>query len=529
MFDSAAFRLCKSRAAMVALAAAVWWSPQPVEAARNILLVIADDYGIDSNSLYNSTPGASLPPTPTINALKSSGVLFRNACANPTCSPTRCCIHTGRQAFRTGVGQQITSAADAQLTASEFTLPEAFAANSGLGYQLALFGKWHLNNGVNSPGTIGGWPHFAGFLVGAVPSYTNWTKTVDGVQTANTNYTTTEFVNDAVAWINARGAQPWFVYLAFNAPHTPFHKPPTNLITAPYTALSGTQANINANPRPYYEAATQAMDTELARLFAQTGVNAGNTDIIFLGDNGTPSQVVQAPFPSTRAKDTIYEGGIHVPLIIAGPDVVNPNRESTATVNGVDLFGTILELAGINLTATLPTDRSYDTKSLLPILKNTADATRYGFSEQFGSSLTTAATGRTVRTEQYKLLLFGDGRREFYDLANDPAEASNLLTGALSADQQQNYSLLNFQLATDQETLATPVVTTQGFSGSQYVVTVARDTTMTYELWRGSDLSSTGWVPVSNAIIATGATTVTLTDPTPGAGKQFYRVLATKL
>lgn len=142
-------------------------------ASQNILLIIADDYDADSSSLYNSTSnGTSLPPTPNIISLAQSGVLFRNAYANPVCSPTRATIMTGRHGFRTGIGDVVAMGTPA-LTAAEFTLPEAFAANSGLGYSLAQFGKWHLANGLNAPNTIGGWPHFSGSLQGAISSYTN--------------------------------------------------------------------------------------------------------------------------------------------------------------------------------------------------------------------------------------------------------------------------------------------------------------------------------------------------------------------
>src|SRR3954454_23674972 len=124
-------------------------------AQQNILLIIADDYGADSSSLYNSTNnGASLPPTPNIESLARAGVVFKNAYANPICSPTRACLITGRFGFRTGIGDVIVGPGSAVLTSAEFTLPQAFAANSGLGYQLAQFGKWHLNNAPNSPNNI---------------------------------------------------------------------------------------------------------------------------------------------------------------------------------------------------------------------------------------------------------------------------------------------------------------------------------------------------------------------------------------
>ena len=109
-------------------------------AKQNILLIIADDYGVDSSSLYNSTNnGAQLPPTPNINSLVTNGVLFRNAYANPLCSPTRACLLTGRFGFRTGIGD-VVGGTQGPLAATEFTLPKAFT-NTALGYQLAQFGK----------------------------------------------------------------------------------------------------------------------------------------------------------------------------------------------------------------------------------------------------------------------------------------------------------------------------------------------------------------------------------------------------
>ena len=197
---------------------------------QNILLIIADDYGVDSSSLYNTnTPGSitTLPPTPNIASLVTNGVVFRNAYANPVCSPTRSCILTGQHGFRTGVGDIVDFGPS--LTTSSFTLPKAFT-NAALGYSFSQFGKWHLAAGPNSPRTVGGWTNFAGSIQGAVANYTNWTKVINGANTLNyTNYATTDLVNDATSWITNRGTNAWFVWAAFNAPHTPFHNPPTNL------------------------------------------------------------------------------------------------------------------------------------------------------------------------------------------------------------------------------------------------------------------------------------------------------------
>ena len=133
-------------------------------AKQNILLIIADDYGVDSSSLYNSTNnGASLPPTPNINSLASNGVVFTRFYANPLCSPSRSCILTGQYGFRTGVGDVV--GVGVALTTNAFTLPEAFT-NAALGYKLSQFGKWHLANPLNSPRTVGGWTNFLGCIPG---------------------------------------------------------------------------------------------------------------------------------------------------------------------------------------------------------------------------------------------------------------------------------------------------------------------------------------------------------------------------
>ena len=408
---------------------------------RNILLIIADDFGVDSFPL-TATAGASLPPMPNITALKNSGVLFRNAYSQPTCSPTRACILTGRNPIRTGIGAQLTDATSPQLQASEFTLPEAFAANSGLGYSLAMFGKWHLNSGAgtnDTPRTIGGWPTFKGTIIGALPDYFAWTKVTNGVAgaTPTTTYATTDTADDVISFITTRPAgTPWFAWAAFNAPHAPFHVPPSGLHTY------GTPTT----NRGMYEAACQALDTEVGRILAN--VNLGTTDVIFLGDNGTPGQVIQTPYNTAHSKETLYAGGTRVPMIIAGPDVVSPNRESTAPVNVADLYSTILELAGINVATTQPQDNPLDAKSLLPILKNTTDLERTGFSQMFSSALATSVSGRAITDAAgYTLIQFDDGHEEFYNQITDSNEANNLLGTTVSSTAAAAYAALKLKLA----------------------------------------------------------------------------------
>ncbi|MFM7182147.1 MAG: sulfatase-like hydrolase/transferase [Verrucomicrobiales bacterium] len=430
---------------------------------RNVLLIIADDYGIDSNSLYNSSPGAALPPTPNINALKTTGVQFRNAYAQPTCSPTRASMLTGRHPFRHGVTTAVT-ANDGQLQAGEFTLPRAFAANGGLGYSLAQFGKWHVTVGqniANDPANIGGWPHYSGCLTGSLVggsggtgTYTSWTKTINGVTgSANgtTTYATTDVTNDALAWIGARGSNPWFAWVAYNAPHTPFHKPPNNLHTYDTTVADWSTLAINsnaANQRTHHNAAVEAMDTEIGRLLADMSPAVrANTWIIFIGDNGTTNQVIQAPFNTGHSKDSLYEGGVRVPLFISGPGLVAPNRESTALVHAVDLYSTILEMVGINVATTQPAVKPIDSRSLMPLLHNQSEPARVAYAEESGAAISAADSGRTVRIGDFKLIRFNDNTERLHQISTDPNEQTNLLASALNSTALAAYNQLTAQLA----------------------------------------------------------------------------------
>ncbi|HCN30840.1 MAG TPA: hypothetical protein DIT64_19395 [Verrucomicrobiales bacterium] len=410
----------------------------------NLLLIIADDLGADSFPL-TAAAGAPAPPMPNLSALKNSGVLFTSAYAHPTCSPTRASILTGRHPFRTGIGNALTGAASPQLQASEFTLPEAFAANPARGYALAMFGKWHLNAGAGSndtPRTIGGWPHFSGTLTGALADYSSFTKITNGATSAVTTYATTDTADDVIAWIGAQGAGPWFAWAAFNAPHSPFAFPPDHLHS--YDGAAATNRNM-------YEAMCEALDTEAGRILA--AVSLAETNVIFLGDNGTPQNVIQTPYTSGHAKGTIYSGGVRVPMIIAGPAVAAPGRVSAEVVHAADLYATILELAGISVGATQPAGQALDSRSLLPILQNSAATTaRTAFSQQFGEGLADSAAGRGVTdAEGNRLLVFNDGREEFYATAADANEGSNLLGASITPAAQSAYMGLRLALASHQE------------------------------------------------------------------------------
>ena len=481
-------------------------------APKNILLIIADDYGVDSSSLYNSTnTGASLPPTPNIASLATNGVVFGRAYANPVCSPTRSCLLTGQDGFRTGIGDVVDNGPS--LTTNAFTLPKAFT-NGAPGYAFAQFGKWHLNFNPNSPRNVGGWTNYMGALPGAVPNYTNWTKTVNGVSSNNYPiYATTDLVNDATNWISARGTNAWFVWAAFNAPHTPLQAPPQNL--CPNYPL-----NTLTNNRRMFEAMVEALDTEIGRLLSV--VDRANTHIIFLGDNGTATNVLQPPFPPLRGKDTLYEGGTHVPLIISGPAVLSPNRTNATLANMVDVFATILDLAGTSVAVAVPTNVPIDGQSLLPALQSTNTITRHAYSELFGTNIAANVGGRALRDDRFKLLRFSNGLDEFYDLQTDPYEATNLLNGTLTATQQQYHDRLFFWFY-GYSTNSGPRIASSAWSNAQFSCTLTQ--AASYALWRCDDLATTFWSPVTNVVASTNGSSVTLKDVSPLATRGFYSVV----
>ncbi|MGJ8644753.1 MAG: sulfatase-like hydrolase/transferase [Luteolibacter sp.] len=387
---------------------------------RNILLLIVDDWGIDSSPLDNDTtrnPGTTFPAMPNFEALAARGVRFTSAYAQPTCAPTRASIITGRFAFRHGIG----TPGGANLPASELTLPEIFTATESP-YALASFGKWHLGGGDNGPSEIGGWPHFAGILRGGVDDYYDWSKTTNGVTKKSTAYTTTDQVNDTLAFIKSNSEKPWFAWVGFNAPHTPFHNPPENLHTKGKTS-------VEKSNRTAYEAALEALDAELGRILSS--VDLENTHIILIGDNGTPGQVVQAPFDRTHSKGSLFQGGIHVPLVIASPDIAAPGTVSEPT-HCVDLFSTILEMAGIDLSAATNT---LDSCSLLPLIGGQTTPNRTAVSEQFGNIRGGGSEGRAIISAlhpDYKLIAYGDptaapvSKYLIFDISTDPNEQSAL-------------------------------------------------------------------------------------------------------
>ena len=414
------------------------------QAQHNVILIIADDIGTDYFGFYEY--GKDTVDVPNIRFLLKKGIRFSNAMSNPVCSSTRAGILTGRYSFRTKVGGIVGGEGGSNpLDTSETTIPRLLNAYNPK-IAKANIGKWHLQQAMpvanlKFPNVLG-YDHYEGGFIGQLPSYTNWTKHTNGVASTITNYATSENVNNAVSWIKLQKANPFFLWLAFNAPHAPYHLPPANLHK--YSNLSGTNQDIMQNPKSYFKAAMQALDTELGRLIDSLRVmnRLDSTDFIFIGDNGNEIRTVQI-VDSDRAKGTVYQYGVHVPFIIAGPSVINPNRTSDALVNTADIFATVLELFGMsNWSLQIQTNKPVDSKSILPIIKNTNTEIRpWSFCEIF-RLMPDTRDGKAMRNFDYKLFRFDDGRQEFYHLKNDPEEHVDLLKGSLNNEDVTNYYYL---------------------------------------------------------------------------------------
>lgn len=195
-------------------------------------------------------------------------------------------------------------------------------------------------------------------------------------------YRTTIETDAAIEWINSRPAnKPWMATVSYSAVHTPWQQPPRNLLAGHVGPLDHLDCTGGVDTRIIQDRMTEALDTEFGRLLVETGLAsynddgslnydpaASNTVIVIAGDNGSLAMAVKAPFDLTRAKGSAYQTGVWDPLIIAGPQVAQPDREVDHMVNMVDLFQFFAELAGIDAHRAVP--RTIDSVGVLPYLKD---------------------------------------------------------------------------------------------------------------------------------------------------------------
>jgi len=417
---------------------------------RNILIIVADDMGIDLSRQYSALTGnspASLAATPTLNKLQQSGIIFDNAWANPLSSPTRAGFLTGKHSFRTAITDVVPVGKDGLATA-EITLPELI---SRAGYVSGLFGKWHLGGNAKQPMAQGFSTH-KGILAGSLSSrpsrgYDKWRKYEGGIivdgylktprnRELVTTYATQANVQDAAYWISRQGkfARKWLAVVAFNAPHAPLHTP-----NARCDGVKSTAPDINRM--------IECMDTHIGWLLDKIDEHGEleNTTVIFFADNGTTRNSLMQPFkdsPNASYKAHVFEGGIRVPYIIsdgyhyknAKPApatsglgyISNPGRRVNAMAHTLDVFATVVNITGVS------NPRTFDSVSLLSVIAPSQTRPLSSRSEMYTDSCTDSLFQAAIRDNEYKLIYKVDytakARIENLSLykVTDLAETTNL-------------------------------------------------------------------------------------------------------
>lgn len=458
---------------------------------RNVLILLADDMGVDRMAIYDGpdTPDY-LAPTPNLDVLAEEGLVFSNMWSMHVCGPSRVALQTGRYPRRTGWGMNaniepetipIVNTDDPELDAGFITLGELVKHSPWHDYDTAHLGKWQINTPYSDTsfelGSVSaavhsqGYEWFQGTIIG-VESWFGSTAAPNGLSFfkfgmfendgsyvlmdgGDATYATTVQAGDAVEWITNEAPidRPWLLVVAFNAPHDPHHVPPDALYTGPVPA-SDTDKQL---------AAIEAMDTEIGSILDV--VDLEDTLVIFTSDNGTDGSAAGSGEVAGKMKNTLYEGGIRVPLIVAGaglsPDFSNDIGEvdfSEALVSVVDIFPTIAEIVGVDPTE-LPSNLEPETVPLaidgvsfagvldgtLPEgLREFAYAERFepgGSHEVWGYELDHMA----IRDASHKLMWDGVSDTEIGFFAYD-AEGHAVGITTLTADDIVHYDALKAEM-----------------------------------------------------------------------------------
>ena len=318
----------------------------------NILYVVSDDHGWKDVGFHGSDIR-----TPTLDRLAESGARLEQFYAQPMCTPTRAALMTGRYPCRYGLQTLVIPSGHTYgLPTDEWLLPQALKE---AGYYTAIIGKWHLGHADRKF-----WPRQRGFdfqygpLIGEIDYFTHEQHHVvdwylNNKQLKEKGYSTTLLGNAAVKLIGSHNpATPLYLYLAFNAPHTPYQAPQEYLDQ--YRAI--------ADPsRRAYAAAITAMDDQIGRVvkaLEDRGMRQ-NTLIVFQSDNGGTRNAmfagerdmsqVKIPCdngPYRDGKGSLYEGGTRVVALANWPGHIQPGTVVTGMLHVVDMYPTLLKLAG---------------------------------------------------------------------------------------------------------------------------------------------------------------------------------------
>ncbi len=382
----------------------------------NVVLIITDDLGYSDLGVYGATDLA----TPAIDGIGEQGVRFTDFYSNGVlCSPTRAGLITGRYQQRYALTVPLSGRQDRRgLVVTGNSLPQLM---KDAGYATGLVGKWHLGSPPEFSPNAHGFDDFFGFKAGFIDFYTHdrgpdemdlWENDQE-VQVEG--YMTDLITERSVRFIEEHADRPFFIDVAYNAPHWPY-QPPDSAYRSPGRAAHLQPHSENTSTRADYVAMVERVDDGVAEILATLDRLdlTENTLVIFTNDNGGEWLSNNAPF--FHRKWTVWEGGIRVPTLIKWPGRIPAGTVSHQVGITMDLTRTILTAAG----ARVPDD--LEGVDLLPVLSGEEPEfertlfweTDYGGFTQFA-----------VRSGDWKLVR--DGRATFiYEVRRDPGERNDL-------------------------------------------------------------------------------------------------------
>lgn len=394
---------------------------KPTPSPPNVLFILTDDQGYGDLRIH----GNDSIDTPVIDSLARSGARLDQFYVSPVCAPTRASLLTGRYHLRTGTFW-VTRGAE-NMREEELTLPEVFQAN---GYATGAFGKWH--NGAHYPHNPQGqgFDEFFGFCSGHWSNYFNTTLIANDTFEKTEGYITDVLTDKAIDFIGRNKNQPFFCYLPYNVPHSPFQLPDQYFDKYKARGLSDKNASVYGM--------VENLDDNLRRLFGkldQWGLTE-NTIVVFITDNGPNGRRYNGGMRGI--KGWVYEGGVRVPCFISWPGHIPQGIQLNDLTDHIDMLPTLVGLTGVAKPAGLPLDGL----DLSPFFREERppfpERTLYSHQNQGASYRKYPGA---VRNEQYHLVVYDEAEPQLFDMQQDPAEQNDLADSLpeISARMFQQY------------------------------------------------------------------------------------------